>query len=314
MPIRFPCNHCGQLLGIASRKVGSEINCPKCGSVQTVPTPEAAEAALAMRRFARSTAQFESASTVVVYEEPPATGTFEPAAAVSARGSSAETPAAAPAEVPAVGRPVPGDMILFHRRTFYVHGVLFLLLFAAGLGAGYLIGRGNRRFDEQVQSEQQARERVLVEGKLFYDPGTGQPAGDENSLVIALPENKRPEHLLSILGIRAQDPAPPQTHRTIQAIGELGGAYVRADADGSFSLVLPEGEYYLLIVSAHVARASGQPLDEADLVQIGEYFQLGEQFQLAEHLIGRYEYRWEREKVVRGFNPIEINFSAEGEG
>ncbi len=304
MPIRFPCSQCGQLLGIASRKVGSQINCPKCGLVQTVPTADAAEAALAMRRFGRASAQFESASTVVVYEERPPASPLVPAAAAPAREGPAETPAGPWAP----GQPLPGDMILFPRRTFYVHGVLFILLFAAGLGAGYLIGRGNRRFAEQVQSEQQARERVLVEGKLFFDPGTGQPAGDENSLVIALPEGKRPERLFSVQGIRAQDPAPPQTHRTIQAIKELGGAYARADADGSFSLVLPEGEYYLLIVSAHATRPSDQPLDEADMLQMGEYFQL------AEHLIGPYEYRWGREKVVQGFNPIEINFSADDQG
>lgn len=307
MPIRFPCSHCGQLLGIASRKVGSAINCPKCGSVQTVPTPEAAEAALAMRRFARSAVQFESASTVVVYEDQPAPGTLDPPGAALAGGSAVQTPAHPRAEVPAAGEPLPADMILFPRRTFYIHGVLFILLFATGLGAGYLIGRGNRQFAQQVMTEQQARERVLVEGKLLYEPGTGQPAGDENSLVIALPEGKRPERLLSVQGIRAQDPAPPPSHRTLQAIKELGGAYARADADGAFSLVLPEGEYYLLIVSAHVTRPSQEPIGEADMLQMGEYFQL------VEHLIGPYKYRWGREKVVQGFNPIEINFSADDE-
>jgi len=309
MPIRFPCNQCGQLLGIASRKVGSQIKCPKCGAAQVVPTPEAAEAALAMRRFARSAAQLESGSTVVVYEEPPAAGLAEPSGTSAPGHSSANAEvAAAPAEVAGPGRPIPSDMILYRRRTLYVHGVLFLLLFAAGLGAGYLIGRGNTRFEQQVQAENQARQRVLIEGKLVFDPGSGRPAGDENAVVIALPEGKRPGRLLSVQGIRPQDVAPPETHRTLEAIRQLGGAYARADVDGSFSLIVPEGEYYVLIVSAHVTRPSEQPPDEADLLQMGEFFQL------AENLVGRQKYRWDREKINQGFNPIEINFSAEDEG
>lgn len=43
MPVRFPCNACGQLLGIGTRKIGATINCPNCGGVLTVPTEEAAE-------------------------------------------------------------------------------------------------------------------------------------------------------------------------------------------------------------------------------------------------------------------------------
>ncbi len=37
MPIRFPCTACGQLLGIATRKVGTEIHCPTCGLAVIVP-------------------------------------------------------------------------------------------------------------------------------------------------------------------------------------------------------------------------------------------------------------------------------------
>lgn len=41
MAIRFRCRRCQQLLGIASRKVGTQIVCPECGFAQTVP-PEPA--------------------------------------------------------------------------------------------------------------------------------------------------------------------------------------------------------------------------------------------------------------------------------
>lgn len=43
MPIRFPCTACGQLLGIATRKVGTEIHCPTCGLAVIVPDEEQAK-------------------------------------------------------------------------------------------------------------------------------------------------------------------------------------------------------------------------------------------------------------------------------
>lgn len=39
MPIRFRCPHCSKLLGIATRKAGTAITCPKCEQSVTVPQP-----------------------------------------------------------------------------------------------------------------------------------------------------------------------------------------------------------------------------------------------------------------------------------
>lgn len=54
MPIRFPCSACGQLLGIATRKVGTEIHCPTCGLAVIVPDEETAKL---LRQQARSPKQ-----------------------------------------------------------------------------------------------------------------------------------------------------------------------------------------------------------------------------------------------------------------
>lgn len=54
MPIRFPCTACGQLLGIATRKVGTEISCPTCGLAVIVPDEERAKV---LRQQARSPKQ-----------------------------------------------------------------------------------------------------------------------------------------------------------------------------------------------------------------------------------------------------------------
>ncbi len=43
MPIRFRCAYCNQLMGIASRKAGTVVRCPKCAGEIIVPTPEGPE-------------------------------------------------------------------------------------------------------------------------------------------------------------------------------------------------------------------------------------------------------------------------------
>ncbi len=40
MPIRFRCYYCDQLMGIARRKAGTVVICPKCKGQVIVPNPE----------------------------------------------------------------------------------------------------------------------------------------------------------------------------------------------------------------------------------------------------------------------------------
>ena len=40
MPIRFRCTYCNRLLGIATRKAGTQTTCPHCGYAITVPMPQ----------------------------------------------------------------------------------------------------------------------------------------------------------------------------------------------------------------------------------------------------------------------------------
>ena len=39
MPIRFRCAYCNQLMGIARRKAGTVVSCPKCAGQVVVPQP-----------------------------------------------------------------------------------------------------------------------------------------------------------------------------------------------------------------------------------------------------------------------------------
>jgi DNA-directed RNA polymerase subunit RPC12/RpoP len=40
MPIRFRCAYCQQLMGIARRKAGTVVRCPKCAGQVVVPPPD----------------------------------------------------------------------------------------------------------------------------------------------------------------------------------------------------------------------------------------------------------------------------------
>ena len=325
MPIRFHCKRCNQLLGIASRKAGSEIQCPKCGISQVVPTEEAATAAMAMSQFAKTALVADNPAELVVYEDEPsaiemprtrrgdppaaapATASKTPSAPAAAEQAGTESPPPADVAIPA-GQGVPQGMILFQRRTYYVQGVLFLLLAVAAFGSGYFIGRGDATVKLENELEEASRVRVPIEGKLFYFPGTGQVAGDFGAVVIALPEGRFPEKPLPIDGIRPQDPPPDEGQRTVRLIRELGGAYARADADGNFLTEAPDqGKYRLLIISNHAARPQGVEVDEVDLVEMEKYFAL------ADHLINRFKYRWELREINIGTNPIEVDFGRDGQ-
>jgi hypothetical protein len=45
MPIRFRCAYCNQLMGIATRKAGQVVKCPKCAGEIIVPVPDGMEPA-----------------------------------------------------------------------------------------------------------------------------------------------------------------------------------------------------------------------------------------------------------------------------
>ena len=326
MAIRFFCQRCNRLLGIASRKAGTDIDCPACGFSQTVPNEEAAAAALAMGKSARARQVVEDASDIVVYDDQPAAletprprprlvkpAPAEPAPAASPPGVNQATPEPVPqAAQPALqaGRPVPQGMILYRRQTLYVQAVLFVVVAAVGFGSGYFIGRGDATFEEKVRREQAQKQPVLIEGKLLYRPVAGKVEGDPGAVVIAMPEVEEPlKKKISVHGIRPRDPAPRASDKSVRAIEQLGGAYARADASGSFWMQVPQqGTYRLLLISRHATRPKDSEIEELDADEIGMYFTL------PRDLVGRCKYRWTREQLDVGSKPtVEYDFQLDGQ-
>ncbi len=320
------------MLGIASRKAGSDIECPKCGLSQVVPSEEAAAAAIAMDQIAQSQIAAADISDLVVYDDQPAvietprrrksqepraasksSATPPPTDAVAkptadlapgehTRGSPENSVAsAAPPAEPE--QPVPADMILYRRRTFYVQAVLLVVIAVVFFGTGYFIGRGDATYEMQTEAEQAAKQRIPIQGVLEYDSGGSKWACDENAVVIALPAGKVPANKIPIQDLRPGAAAPGEESRAVKTIRALGGAYTRADAEGKFYMVVPgEGTYQLLLISAHTRRGAGVEINDLELDDMDAFFSMSAE------LIGRFDYRWTTEEVKEGFDPIELRF------
>jgi phage FluMu protein Com len=118
MPIRFRCSYCNRLLGIATRKAGTQTRCPHCGNEITVPVPNEDDAKTErmdlddvdqlLRR-----GDTEVMSRPAVATAPPPSAEKRTAAAAQAKAptpSSTSNPHSAPPPIPKpVQGPAPSD-------------------------------------------------------------------------------------------------------------------------------------------------------------------------------------------------------------
>ena len=285
MAIRFYCHRCGQLLSIASRKAGTIIDCPECGTAQEVPSQEAGDAAISLA------AAFEESQKPADILPAPSEDTLKPVDLTT-------------------GGPSRNDYILLPRRTIYRQGVLFVVVGLVALGMGFLIGRGGvmkKASDAEGTSDSAEADPVLVEGHLTFEPASGKTQPDHNAAIIVWPQsvdikNGRPDKRIPSSGIRSLDPPPAEDYGSLRRIRELGGCYARADKEGRFSLVLPDsGRYHLLLISHGAARPDGSQLDASDLEAVARLFRRPDYF------VGEQQYRLTLEKF-EGRAQIEHHF------
>jgi phage FluMu protein Com len=127
MPIRFRCAYCNQLMGIARRKAGQVVKCPKCGGEIIVPVPEGTEQPEATEQPADLGGAFEDAD-------------FNPAGA-PAENAAATAAAEKPAEPIAPPPPAPKRFGVFLSigmlfTCVVVIILLMILMFVLGLIIG----------------------------------------------------------------------------------------------------------------------------------------------------------------------------------
>ncbi len=147
MPIRFRCQYCNQLLGIARRKAGQKVECPTCHAQLQVPTNEAPAQAQAAAPAARPAPLFEHSDFgdfLRPQAEEPAPAPPPPPPAPPPvpdnppgydfdRLDAAGVPPAPP------GRPAGGIFLSPAQATLLTVAGVFLL--ALAFGAGLLVGR-----------------------------------------------------------------------------------------------------------------------------------------------------------------------------
>jgi DNA-directed RNA polymerase subunit RPC12/RpoP len=159
MPIRFRCAYCNQLMGIARRKAGTVVRCPRCAGQVIVPNPEAAAPAPAPGNgpsveAARQPANVPAAPGPVLFEQSDFEKLFEPGAA-AIKPAGAVVPSA-PVAVPGPGLagydvepmadykaealpPVTGVLLTPLKLTLL--SVAFVILLGLSFVLGLLVGR-----------------------------------------------------------------------------------------------------------------------------------------------------------------------------
>jgi len=258
MSIRFPCENCGQRLSVDEGKVGKRAKCPKCKGAITVPTSEAGAAAMAELSAKRAEAEVEDVfAEFTVYDDSELIYETED---IFPRGSG---------EVDGV---VDRDKVAVSRAVLYSQGILLGVVAVVSFALGVLVG-GNTSSNKT--SDADADQPSVLTGNVTYIDSSDQRLPDENSVVIAVPQNVRPDEKIGIEGIKLEDAPPELHHPSLLAILQLGGAYARVRVDGFFRLQLSKpGPYFVLIVSRHTLRRQDTQPPPEHLAQMGRYFSL----------------------------------------
>lgn len=152
MPIRFRCVYCEKLLGIAHRKAGTIVSCPRCGEKLIVPNPNETAPAGNGASEGKGAKLFERDDIDELLEENPIYRQDGPKPhgprpaqrplplpepLASSREGTVEGATLPPIPIPLP--PSPGLVLSPNRLTALVIGLVFLL--ATTFAVGLLIGR-----------------------------------------------------------------------------------------------------------------------------------------------------------------------------
>jgi hypothetical protein len=299
MPVQFVCPQCNQLLSVGRRKIGMEVNCPRCQRSITVPTQEAAAVSVAMKQSLRSPPTEEPLAEFIVYDDVPAV--VESAAPpfmpdLSTSISTSDVPRRAVRSSKAASwqwtsrEEFPTAMLLLSRRGVYWQGAILaavaLIAFLVGLAIGYGVS--------PAPGEQNAPATpAVVQGLVQYIDPRGQTLADAGALIIAIPDESVPEPKLPAAGLRSAADGGVINVKAIEALHRAGGAYALAGGDGRYTLTAPRpGRYVVLIVSRNALRPASAGIDEFELAVMKRYFDRPEQ------LIARSQFNWKVEQLT----------------
>jgi DNA-directed RNA polymerase subunit RPC12/RpoP len=290
MPIKFRCIACGQFLGIARRKAGTVVNCPRCRHPLTVPTEEQAMNPVVSAAPLLEAKDFDK---WISRPEPVRTaGAVLPSRTVDVAEAQAEVvpepqwpgPAVEPLPASPTVTPVERPATVSVRLLIVFSIVIAAVAFTIGILVGRfaLPARSAGEEEPKVAPGKPARPNrgaPAVEPKQPPPNATGlvqcrvdgktQP--DVGARVLIFPTEPAAERIVS-RGLRVEEQASNDRsgHERLLA---FGGRFAVIDAAGRFQLELPRpGSYHVLIISATMTRDKDKEIYAADLATLRRLF------------------------------------------
>lgn len=310
MPIKFRCDDCRQLLGIARRKAGTEVNCPRCGKILVVPpedqvdegddSPEPAESSTpallerddfdallsAPQRVRVPVAQKAEAeparnggvglaidrSTPIVSTEGPMP--FTQRQREKLRTSPAVKPwqLAALAVVSLLGAFLLG--IVVGREVF------------PDCGSAPASARNVAAFEElnpqeplkQAENKPEPAKAVVDDSEMAKLIGNitykqdGQERPDEGSVVLIFDSKERPERKFDVRGLRPSDKGQAG-QPGVDQLRRFGGQIAYVDSNGQCQTASNKtGYHWVLILSNHLQLPPGHEIYTTDQTILRRYF------------------------------------------
>jgi len=196
------------------------------------------------------------------------------------------------------------EFIVFPRANLLWLGVFWGFLALAAFGLGYLVGtkHSGTASGEGGSALSGRKGAVLVEGRVYYRPDPLRGLRDTGAVAIFLPRMEQIPERIPTVGLRPFE-ASEMRGEGPKAIARLDGVFEIAGEDGSFLAVLPRvGKYYVLLLSRHAERPTGEAIAEADLIEMRRYFLR------PEDVIGRSKYLWRLVEFSDSRVVLEHNF------
>lgn len=186
--------------------------------------------------------------------------------------------------------------------------ILFRLALAAvfvvGLFAGFALHVAVRDADRSARNTMQTEDfsdKAVIRGELYYRGLDGRRIPDADAVVIFLPADRIPAVPISCTEL-GPGGGMGENRDGMTQIEELGGAFCRTGADGTFSQDFQRsGRYLALMISAHVRR-SGPELPPETLLDLQRFFSD------PAVLLGEYRFVREEYEIGRGVHFIRETF------
>jgi hypothetical protein len=261
MPVKFACPACNQRLSVSRRKIGSDVNCPRCRAALVVPDPAARDVLNGILDPALSISTSATTAPDPNFRLPSLGDPGEPAKRAGKRTTPREDDKVA----------IDHRRVSIPRWVLYVQGALIAAVAGLSFGFGYWMGRGAQPAAEEVAAAPEG-DAVLIRGSARYRNERKLQTPDSDAVVVVLPKDALAGQKIDTKGLRPRDPAPTGKNGAVEGIELMDGGYARADRAGKFSLVLRPGAYWVLALSRHASRPDGQPAKPDDLELLGRYF------------------------------------------